>query len=174
MPPMPAPQPDRCGDCWKLEGGAGVGRMHRYVVFVEGAFPGELVRAEVFRSKRDYANARAVEVLEPSPDRVPQRCDHGGRPCPGSPWQELRYERQLELKHELVGDAMRRLGHLEGFDLEPIVPTETEATGARALLDRLPEGFLAIHPGSGSPRKSWPPERFATYLIDAWSRLLLV
>ena len=103
-------------------GGAGVGRMHRYVVFVEGAFPGELVRAEVFRSKRDYANARAVEVLEPSPDRVPQRCDHGGRPCPGSPWQELRYERQLELKHELVGDAMRRLGHLEGFDLEPIVP----------------------------------------------------
>ena len=103
-------------------GGAGVGRMHRYVVFVEGAFPGELVRAEVFRSKRDYANARAVEVLEPSPDRVPQRCDHGGRPCPGSPWQELRYERQLELKHELVGDAMRRLGHLEGFELEPIVP----------------------------------------------------
>jgi 23S rRNA (uracil1939-C5)-methyltransferase len=103
-------------------GGAGVGRLDRYVVFVEGAFPGELVRAEVFRSKRDYANARVVEVVEPSPDRVPQRCDHGGRPCPGSPWQELRYERQLELKHELVGDALRRIGHLEEFDLEPIVP----------------------------------------------------
>jgi 23S rRNA (uracil1939-C5)-methyltransferase len=92
------------------------------VVFVEGAFPGELVRAEVLRSKRDYANARAVEVLEPSPDRVPGRCDHGGQPCPGSPWQELRYERQLELKHELVGDALRRIGHLDGFTLEPIVP----------------------------------------------------
>ena len=49
-------------------------------------------------------------------------------------------------------------------DLEPIVPTETEETGARALLDRLPEGFLAIHPGSGSPRKSWPPERFGAVL----------
>jgi 23S rRNA (uracil1939-C5)-methyltransferase len=124
----PRAQRPRRGDVVQLRiesvahGGAGVGRMDRYVVFVDGAFPGELVRAEVLRSKRDYANARKVEVLEPSPDRVPQRCDHGGQPCPGSPWQELRYERQLKLKQELVGDAMRRIGHLEEFDLEPIVP----------------------------------------------------
>lgn len=103
-------------------GGAGVGRLDRYVVFVEGAFPGELVRAETLRSKRDYANARAIEVLEPSADRVPQRCDHGGQRCPGSPWQPLRYERQLELKQDLVGDALRRIGRLDGFELEPIVP----------------------------------------------------
>ena len=102
-------------------GGAGVGRLERYVVFVDGAFPGELVRAEVFRSKRDYANARVIEVLEPSPDRLPQRCDHGGQPCPGSPWQELRYERQVELKHGLVDDALRRIGSLDGYALEPIV-----------------------------------------------------
>jgi 23S rRNA (uracil1939-C5)-methyltransferase len=104
-------------------GGAGVGRLERYVVFVDGAFPGELVRAETLRSKRDYANARVTEVLEPSPDRVPQRCDHDGQPCPGSPWQPLRYERQLELKHGLVDDALRRIGHLDQFELEPIVPT---------------------------------------------------
>ena len=42
--------------------------------------------------------------------------------APGSPWQALRYERQLELKHELVDDALRRIGHLDGFELEPIVP----------------------------------------------------
>ena len=103
-------------------GGAGVGRLERYVVFADGAFPGELVRAETLRSKRDYANAKVAEVLEPSPDRVPQRCDHGGHPCPGSLWQPLRYERQLELKQELVGDALRRIGQLDDFDIEPIVP----------------------------------------------------
>jgi 23S rRNA (uracil1939-C5)-methyltransferase len=126
--PAPRGPRPRSGDLLELRiegvahGGAGVGRLERYVVFVDGAFPGELVRAKVLRSKRDYANARTVEVLEPSPDRVPQRCDHGGQPCPGSPWQELRYERQLEHKQELVGDALLRLGRLEGFALEPIVP----------------------------------------------------
>ncbi len=103
-------------------GGAGVARRNRYVVFVEGAFPGERVRAEVTRAKRDFANARAEEVLEPSPDRVPTQCDHEGGECPGSPWQPLRYERQLEYKHELVGDALARIGGFEDFEHEPIVP----------------------------------------------------
>ena len=49
-------------------------------------------------------------------------------------------------------------------DLEPILPTPAEATAAEELLTRLPEGFLAIHPGSGSPRKNWPAERFAAVL----------
>ena len=46
------------------------------------AFPGDLVRAEVLKAKRDYAKARAVELLEPSPDRVPERCDHDGKRLP--------------------------------------------------------------------------------------------
>jgi len=49
-------------------------------------------------------------------------------------------------------------------DLEPILPTPAEATAAREVVARLPEGFLAIHPGSGSPRKNWPAERFAAVL----------
>jgi heptosyltransferase-2 len=51
-------------------------------------------------------------------------------------------------------------------DLEPILPTEDEDNEARKLLALLPEDFLAIHPGSGSPRKNWPTERFAA-LVDA-------
>jgi 23S rRNA (uracil1939-C5)-methyltransferase len=121
-----APRPRR-GDLLELRidsvahGGAGVARADGFVVFVDGAFPGDLVRAEVVKSKRQYGNARAIEILEPSPDRVPLRCDHEGGDCPGSPWQTLRYERQAELKHELLGDALRRLGGLEGFELEPFV-----------------------------------------------------
>ena len=104
------------------QGGAGVARRDGYVVFVEGGFPGDRVSAEVTRAKRAYAHARAVEVLEPSPDRVPVRCDHEGGDCPGSPWQGLRYELQVETKERLVGEALSRLGGLEGFELEPIVP----------------------------------------------------
>ena len=34
----------------------------------------------------------------------------------------LPYERQLEVKAEQVGEALRRIGRLEGFEQEPIVP----------------------------------------------------
>jgi 23S rRNA (uracil1939-C5)-methyltransferase len=75
------------------------------------------VRAVVGKAKRAYAEARAVEILQPSPDRVPARAAH-----PGAPWQVLPYERQLEIKTEQVDEALRRIGRLDGFALEPMVP----------------------------------------------------
>ena len=98
-------------------GGAGVARLDGYVVFVADGFPGDRVRAEVEKAKRAYAQARAIEILEPSPDRVPPRAEH-----PGAPWQVLPYDRQLEIKQAQVDDALRRIGRLDGFELEPIVP----------------------------------------------------
>jgi 23S rRNA (uracil1939-C5)-methyltransferase len=98
-------------------GGNGVARHDGYVVFVAGAVPGDRVRAVVGKAKRAYAEARAIEIVEPSPDRVPERADH-----PGAPWQVLPYERQLEVKAEQVREALERIGHLSGFELEPIVP----------------------------------------------------
>jgi 23S rRNA (uracil1939-C5)-methyltransferase len=100
-------------------GGEGIARLGAggYVVFVAGAIPGDRVRALVYKRKRNYAHARTLEVLEPSPERIPPRADH-----PGVPWQVLPYERQLQIKHAQVDDALRRIGGLEGFELEPIVP----------------------------------------------------
>src|SRR3954462_6740797 len=96
-------------------GGAGVGRLDGYVVFVRGTVPGDRVRAQITKRKRAYAEARSVELLEPSPERIEPVADH-----PGAPWQVLPHERQLEIKPEPVGDALRRIGRLEGFELEPI------------------------------------------------------
>ncbi len=103
-------------------GGRGVARRNGYVIFVAGALPGDRVRAEVTKAKRHFAEARATEMLRPSPERVADRCLHGGEPCPGAPWQGLDYERQLQTKSEQVSDALRRIGELDGFELEPIEP----------------------------------------------------
>jgi 23S rRNA (uracil1939-C5)-methyltransferase len=103
-------------------GGRGVARRNGYVIFVAGSLPGDLVSAQVTKSKRAFAEAQAVELVRPSPDRVPDRCLHDGEPCPGSPWQGLPYERQLATKQEQVDDALRRIGKLDGFELEPIEP----------------------------------------------------
>jgi 23S rRNA (uracil1939-C5)-methyltransferase len=122
MPSATFSRPSR-GDVLELtidslaHGGNGVARLEGYVVFVAGAVPGDRVRAEVGKAKKAYAEARAIEIVEPSPERVPPFADH-----PGAPWQVLSYERQLEVKSEQVADALTRIGRLEDFELEPIVP----------------------------------------------------
>jgi 23S rRNA (uracil1939-C5)-methyltransferase len=100
-------------------GGEGVARLGEggYVVFVAGAVPGDRVRAVVHRRKRSYAHARTLELLEPSPQRIPALAPH-----PGVPWQVLPYERQLEVKQDQVDEALRRIGRLDGFELQDIVP----------------------------------------------------
>jgi 23S rRNA (uracil1939-C5)-methyltransferase len=103
-------------------GGRGVARRNGFVVFVAGGLPGDRVRAEVTKAKRHFAEAETTELLQPSPDRVPDRCRHEGEPCPGAPWQGLDYERQLETKREQVDDALTRIGDLEGYELEGIEP----------------------------------------------------
>ena len=104
------------------QGGRGVARANGYVVFVSGALPGDRVRARLTKAKRNFAEAQAVEMIDPSPDRVPDRCLHDGEPCPGAPWQGLPYARQLAEKSEQLDAALRRIGKLDGFDLEPAEP----------------------------------------------------
>jgi 23S rRNA (uracil1939-C5)-methyltransferase len=104
------------------QGGRGVARADGYVVFVSGGLPRDRVRARLTKVKRDFGEAHAVELIDPAPDRVPDRCLHDGEPCPGAPWQGLPYERQLSEKSDLVDDALRRLGGLDGYELEPITP----------------------------------------------------
>jgi 23S rRNA (uracil1939-C5)-methyltransferase len=78
----------------------------------------------VTKGKKRFAEARAVELLEPAADRLPDTCVHGGEPCPGAPWQGLPYERQLHYKQEQVAEALGRIGGFEGFELEAIVPAQ--------------------------------------------------
>jgi 23S rRNA (uracil1939-C5)-methyltransferase len=100
-------------------GGEGVARLGEggYVVFVADAVPGDRVRAVVHRRKRSYAHARTLELLEASPQRIAPLAQH-----PGVPWQVLPYEHQLEVKQDQVDEALRRIGRLEGFELQHIVP----------------------------------------------------
>jgi 23S rRNA (uracil1939-C5)-methyltransferase len=88
-------------------------------VFVRDGVPGDRVRARITRSKRSFAEADAVELLEPSPDRLEPLAPH-----PGAPWQVLPYERQLTEKEAQVRDALERLGGFDQPPVERIVPAE--------------------------------------------------
>ena len=104
------------------QGGRGVARANGYVVFVSGGLPGDRVRVRLTKAKRAYAEGGVVELISPSSDRIADTCVHDGEPCPGAPWQGLTYSHQLAEKASQVEDALRRIGHLDGFELEPIEP----------------------------------------------------
>ena len=92
-----------------------------YVVFVRGAVPGDRVLARIGKSKRSWAEAELVDLVEPSPERIEPAAPH-----PGAPWQVLPYERQLAEKEAQVRDALERIGGFEAPPVETIVPAEQQ------------------------------------------------
>jgi len=104
-------------------GGRGIARVDGFTVFVDQAVPGDRVRARVFKKKKNYAEARTLEVLSPSADRVAPPCRYAGW-CGGCKWQFLQYERQLEYKRQHVAEALEHLGQLYGIPVHPVLPSE--------------------------------------------------
>ncbi|CDN74781.1 23S rRNA (uracil(1939)-C(5))-methyltransferase RlmD [Elizabethkingia anophelis] len=89
-------------------------------ILVSGAVPGDVVNARMKKSKKNYIEAEAVEILEESPDRVDARCMHFSV-CGGCKWQNLSYEKQLQFKEDEVLNNIRRIGSIEGFEALPIL-----------------------------------------------------
>lgn len=87
---------------------------------MSGAVPGDVVNARMKKSKKNYIEAEAVEILEESPDRVDARCMHFSV-CGGCKWQNLSYEKQLQFKEDEVLNNIRRIGGIEGFEALPIL-----------------------------------------------------
>src|SRR5687767_5313202 len=106
-------------------GGNGVARLDGFVVFVRRGLPGDRVRARVTKVKRGFAEALAVEVVEPSPQRVEAPCTHYPA-CGGCRFQDLAYEVQAAAKEEQVRDALKRIGGIAEPPLEPILPAASQ------------------------------------------------
>ncbi|HWX19582.1 MAG TPA: class I SAM-dependent RNA methyltransferase [Candidatus Binatia bacterium] len=102
-------------------GGEGVARVEDFVVFVPFVGLGEVVEAEVTESKKRFARARLLRVIQPSPDRVNPGCRYFGD-CGGCQYQHLAYPAQLQVKHKQICDLFQRVGGLEPRLVAPVVP----------------------------------------------------
>jgi tRNA/tmRNA/rRNA uracil-C5-methylase (TrmA/RlmC/RlmD family) len=115
-------------------GGHCVARVDGRVVFVRHALPGERVVARVTEGGAGsrYLRADAVEVRQPSADRVEPPCPHahpGG--CGGCDLQHVGLPGQRRLKADVVREQLRRLGGVEvDVEVEP-VPGDDEGLGWR-------------------------------------------
>jgi tRNA/tmRNA/rRNA uracil-C5-methylase (TrmA/RlmC/RlmD family) len=159
------------------------------VIFVRHALPGETLLARVTEVTSRLARAEAVEILVPSPDRVPAPCpyaDPGG--CGGCDWQHATLPAQRSLKATVVRQQLRRLAGLDReVTVEALAGDEEPDTGlgwrTRVQFAVRPDGVaglrahrshevigigecLIAHPGIndlGLPGRRWP----ATASVEA-------
>ena len=96
--------------------GEGIGKVDGYALFVKDAVIGDRIEAKITKAKKNYAYARMMKILEPSPNRVAPKCPVA-RQCGGCQIQELSYEKQLEFKEKKVRGNLERIG---GFSPELI------------------------------------------------------
>lgn len=107
--------------------GEGIGKVEGYTLFVKDAVIGDTVEAVITKPKKNYAYAKMLKVLEPSPYRVEKKCPVA-RQCGGCQIQELSYEAQLAFKEKKVRGNLERIGgfspeFLDGV-MEPICGME--------------------------------------------------
>src|SRR5690606_11071648 len=84
--------------------------------------PGDLVDVEVYKKKKNFAEARVKNLRSSSKHRVEAFCDHFGI-CGGCKWQHMDYHAQLEFKQLAVKNALGRIGKLEVSHMESILPS---------------------------------------------------
>src|SRR5690349_2101754 len=114
-----------------VAGGRMLARVDGRVALVRGGIPGERVVAAVERVQRGVIWADVVKVLDASPDRREPPHPIG---CGGSLYAHVRYDRQRQLKAEVIADALRRIGKMTWATAIDVRPSPEHGYRLRARL----------------------------------------
>ncbi|MGD9842029.1 MAG: 23S rRNA (uracil(1939)-C(5))-methyltransferase RlmD [Steroidobacteraceae bacterium] len=90
----------------------GIAKLDGRVVFIPGALPGETVEVQLLQRRKGIQEAKLVQVIKASADRVEPKCQHYSM-CGGCAEQHLSSDKQLELKQSQLLENMARIGKVE-------------------------------------------------------------
>ena len=106
----------KVGDALELKidrmahGGEGIGNApDGRVVFVQGAFPGDAVKARVTKAKKSFAHAQLDRVIEAGPHRVPSQCPAAQKGAGCCDFAELNPDSEVAIKVDVLVDQLRRV-----------------------------------------------------------------
>lgn len=114
-------------------GGSMIARFEGEIVLVGGAIPGERVTARIDRVGRGVAHAHAISIDEPVADRREPFTDPT---CGGCLYAHIAYPRQLEIKAEVIADALARIGRITPPARIIVASSPDEGYRMRARLHR--------------------------------------
>ncbi len=92
--------------------GLGLAKIDGFVVFVKDACPEDIAKIKITKVNKNFANGEIVELIEPSMHRVKPFCPMQ-KVCGACQLQFIDYDYQLELKQQIVQDAMKTIGNLD-------------------------------------------------------------
>ena len=102
--------------------GQAIGYDNGKVTFVKGGLPGERVKAKITKVKKKHNQAKLLEIITKSPERIDPVCGHYDV-CGGCIWQDLDYERQLFYKRNQIVACLKHIGGFEGVKIDEINPS---------------------------------------------------
>lgn len=100
--------------------GKGIAKVNGYAVFVPNTAPGDRVKAQITKKRKNYSEGKLLKVLDEGPHRIKPRCRHA-KDCGGCSWQHVSYGEQLEFKRDQVRDHMHRIGGLDHLEVNKTV-----------------------------------------------------
>lgn len=104
-------------------GGRGIAKVDGFTIFVDRTAPMDKVRARIYKKKKNFAEARVVEMMSPSPFRIDPPCRYSGF-CGGCKWQFLDYEKQIEYKKRHVSESIEHIGLVSSMTVHETIPSE--------------------------------------------------
>lgn len=108
--PLPILENIQITDC--AAEGKSLARVNDMVVFVPFCVPGDIVDLQVRKKRHSYMEAEVIRFVEKSAVREEPFCEHFGV-CGGCKWQNLPYDKQLEMKQRQVYEQLTRIGKVE-------------------------------------------------------------
>lgn len=100
--------------------GSAVGRYEGEAVFVPMGAPGDRALVKIVKAAKTHAFGRLEKVLEPAPCRIEPDCPVY-RQCGGCCFRHITYQAELEIKEQIVRDALERIGGFKELPVRPIV-----------------------------------------------------
>ena len=95
------------------------------VIFMTNTVPGDVVDVQTTKKRKAYFEGNAINFHSYSNKRVAPPCEHFGV-CGGCKWQHMGYEHQLYYKQKEVENNLRRIGHLDLPELNPIIGSKEQ------------------------------------------------
>src|SRR5665648_189113 len=94
-------------------------------VFTFYVLPGETAFVKPYYIKKRYQKAALISILNESKERIIPVCPHFSV-CGGCHYQHIKYEKQLEIKQNLVIDQLIRIGGISHPPVKEIVGADSQ------------------------------------------------